>query len=133
MIDQARTALERGLPFFVHVTPVLPHWTTCYGPFKDESKYAADDPHWEMQNGWPISPCPTSRHKAQFEGQTNAHLPHWNVLPSGQVPARMQIRALNGTQAAHEDQGWRDRSSGVVDLDDMIVRQPSFAAHHSGV
>lgn len=31
VIDQARTALAAGLPFFVHVTPVLPHWTTCYG------------------------------------------------------------------------------------------------------
>lgn len=65
---KARTALNAGLPFFVHVTPVLPHWTTCYGPFDSLDQYAYDDPHREMQELWPISPCATPRHQEQFAG-----------------------------------------------------------------
>jgi hypothetical protein len=69
VVEQARTALDAGLPFFVHVTPVLPHWTTCWGPFDSLDQYAYDDPHREMEELWPISPCATPRHQKQFAGE----------------------------------------------------------------
>ena len=47
-IDQARMALSKGSPFFISITPVMPHWGTCYGP-EPGTDYANTDPHWEWK------------------------------------------------------------------------------------
>jgi hypothetical protein len=103
--------------------------------FPARAEYAYDDPHREFAELWPISPCATPRHQQQFAGMTNPHLPSWNRQESGAVPTAMSSscanksspacffhnpRILNALDAAHEDTGWRNRSAGVVDLDDMI-------------
>ena len=31
-IEQATNARKAGKPFFIHTTPVMPHWGTCIGP-----------------------------------------------------------------------------------------------------
>ena len=31
-IEQAANARKAGKPFFIHTTPVMPHWGTCIGP-----------------------------------------------------------------------------------------------------
>ena len=31
-IEQATKATKAGKPFFIHTTPVMPHWGTCIGP-----------------------------------------------------------------------------------------------------
>ena len=31
-VEQARKAQKAGKPFFIHTTPVMPHWGTCIGP-----------------------------------------------------------------------------------------------------
>ena len=111
VINQARVAIGKGLPFFVHVTPVLPHWTRCYGPFASIDDYAFDDPSREMAAKWPISPCATPRHQKQFAGMTNPHIPSWNKQESGVVPEEMQRwPLLDAMHAHHQDIGWRNRS-----------------------
>eukprot|EP00729_Bicosta_minor_P010469 gene10469-18501_t len=47
-IQHAKKAVQQGRPFFISVTPVMPHWGTCYGP-GDDSVYPPYDPHWEEQ------------------------------------------------------------------------------------
>ena len=97
-IASARRAMDAGKPFFIHVTPVMPHWGTCYGPtFPPGEGYAPTDPHWEFDltdpatgQHWamPISPCPSDRHKHAFDGQTNRHVPGvWNVTATGVLPS----------------------------------------------
>ena len=65
---------------------------------------------------------------------TNPHLPSWNKEEAGVVPVAMSTncslpypkclfhdpRVISPVDAAHQDTGWRNRSAGVVDLDDMI-------------
>lgn len=99
-------------------------------------QYADDDPHREMAERWPISPCATPRHQKQFSGLANPHVPSWNQSESGVMPTVMSTncspaespypcalhnpRILGASDATHQDIGWRNRSAGVVDLDDMI-------------
>ena len=99
-IASAKRAIAQNKPFFVHTTPVMPHWGTCYGPvFPPGQGYAPTDPHWEFDltdpegKKWalPISPCPTNRHKHAFDGQENKHVTGmWNVTAKGKIPAFMR-------------------------------------------
>lgn len=50
-LKQVDRAAKGGKPFFVSVTPVMPHWGTCYGPFEKPSDYGPLDPWHEMQVG----------------------------------------------------------------------------------
>ena len=97
----------------------------------------------------PISPCPSHKHRHDFDGQTNKHIASWNVSASGVVPPWMKMVGLmngvgcqsnestcrpwmNGMGWAkdgkqldawdewREDIGWQNRSAAVVDLDDLI-------------
>lgn len=134
-LEQARKAKAVNKPFFISVTPVMPHWGTCYGPGIPDSAYASTDPHFEFKlidpktgiaYAMPTSPCPSDRHKHSFDGQTNPHIEGvWNVTILGPRPAFMRTAyekpgALNEFQAEREDIGWRNRSGALLDLDDMI-------------
>ena len=134
-VDQMKVAAAAGLPFFVHLTATMVHEGTCYGPFKDTSKYALDDPFWEadLSQGFgctadnaqtcsiTISPCPSDKHKHDFDGQTYPHLPNWNVSEAGNVPKVMAKNpALLPYEKGRQDMGFRNRSAAIEDLDDMI-------------
>ena len=45
-VAHAAKAVGSKRPFFISVTPVMPHWGTCYGP-GPASVYPPYDPHWE--------------------------------------------------------------------------------------
>ena len=72
-IEQATNAHKAGKPFFIHTTPVMPHWGTCIGPEPPAPGYPPYDPHWEMGGlvdpltgraaKLPISPCPSHKHR----------------------------------------------------------------------
>eukprot|EP00040_Diaphanoeca_grandis_P028329 m.163845 g.163845 ORF g.163845 m.163845 type:complete len:665 (-) comp31309_c1_seq1:74-2068(-) len=134
-LTEVKKAVAKGLPFFVSVTPVMPHWGTCYGPNIPQSSYAPTDPHFEWNllgpdgvvYSMPISPCPSVRHKHKFDGMTNPHIPEiWNKTISGPRPAFMThaFETIPGHlvefQAEREDVGWRNRSASLLDLDDLI-------------
>ena len=136
-VDQATLARKGRKPFYISTTPVMPHWGTCEGgPGAGPGVYAPDDPHWEYgfltdpanpnnhKVALPISPCPSHKHAHDFDGQTNPHIPSWNVSASGVVPKAMQVYAaqevLDAYSSEREDIGWRNRSAAVVDLDDLI-------------
>jgi len=99
-LKQARRAIAAGKPFFIHVTPVMPHWGTCYGPDIPEDAYPVTDPHfeWDLTDpktgkhySLPISPCPSKRHAHAFDGKQNTHIAGvWNVSIKGPRPAFMQ-------------------------------------------
>jgi hypothetical protein len=82
-IDHAAKAVKSNRPFFISVTPVMPHWGTCYGP-GPPSVYPAYDPHWEwnLPGGlsMPISPCPTTRNRHRFDTQSNPRIPGVHVI-----------------------------------------------------
>merc|ERR1719174_26757 len=128
-LEEAKKAMKQGKPFFVHVTPVMPHWGTCYGP-GPASVYGPLDPHWEMSGvkdedgksySLPISPCPTDRHRHAFDDQSNPHIAEtWNVSIAGLRPKGMASNERNGVnafQSLREDLGWRNRSASLLDLD----------------
>ena len=134
-LESAARALALGKPFFIHTTPVMPHWGTCDGPkFPPGEGYAPDDPHWEFDltdatgKRWamPISPCPTKRHAHSFDGQRNTHVPGlWNVSITGARPLHMRQTVelpgrLTDFQVEREDMGWRNRSCALRDLDDLL-------------
>ncbi len=131
--DQVALALAKERPFFIHVTPVMPHWGTCYGPGAP-SDYAPDDPHWEFSLTDPVtgkhytmptSPCPSKKHKHAFDGHTNPRIPDlWNQTGTGPHPVWLRKmfydRPLDAYQVGREDIGFRNRSASLLDLDDML-------------
>ena len=134
-LKSARRALAQAKPFFIHVTPVMPHWGTCDGPaFPPGEGYAPTDPHWEFDlvdgagEHWmmPISPCPTKRHAHAFDGQRNRHVQGlWNISITGARPKHMlhtvEVEGrLTAFQAEREDIGWRNRSCALLDLDHLL-------------
>ena len=136
-VEQMKVATAAGLPFFVHTTATMIHEGTCYGPFKDTSKYALDDPFWESdltnfgcQAGVnaescaiTISACPSDKHKHDFDDLPVPHVPSWNKSASGPLPKPMQDQKsppLTAYQSSRQDKGYRNRSASAVDLDDMI-------------
>lgn len=136
-VDQMKIAAAAGLPFFVHTTATMVHEGTCYGPYKDTSMYANDDPFWEAdltnfgcQAGVnaescsiTISACPSDKHKHDFDDLPVPHVPSWNVSASGPLPKPMQPHKsppLTAYQSSRQDKGYRNRSASAVDLDDMI-------------
>lgn len=134
-IQQARKAVEAGKPFFIHVTPVMPHWGTCYGPGIPESAYPNYDPHFEWKltdprtgesYSLPISPCPSDRHRHHFDNQSNPRIDGvWNVSITGPRPSFMReaFESKNKVDmftAHREDLGWRNRSASLLDLDHML-------------
>ena len=135
-VDHAAKAVAANRPFFISVTPVMPHWGTCYGPGPD-SVYPAYDPHFEFNLAqanlscgdtcaMPISPCPTVRNRHKFDGQTNPHIEGvWNVSIKGNRPQAMRkIEQASGHltpfQEWRQDIGWQNRSASLIDLDEMI-------------
>lgn len=137
-VDHAAKAVQANRPFFISVTPVMPHWGTCYGP-GNGSVYANNDPHWEFDLSvkkfdfscgdtcaMPISPCPTHRNRHKFDNQSNPHIEGvWNVSIKGKRPTFMknyesQQGHLTAFQAWREDIGWQNRSASLIDLDEMI-------------
>eukprot|EP00750_Incisomonas_marina_P015021 INCI18055.2.p1 GENE.INCI18055.2~~INCI18055.2.p1 ORF type:complete len:663 (-),score=83.23 INCI18055.2:250-2106(-) len=135
-LKQVDRATSVNKPFFVSVTPVMPHWGTCYGPFAKASDYGPLDPWHEMQgvldpaggvHVLPISPCPTDANRHAFDNQTNPHIDGvWNVTISGPRPAFMadnfehNPNDVSSFVAEREDMGWRNRSAALLDLDDML-------------
>jgi arylsulfatase A-like enzyme len=134
-VEQMKIAHAAGRPFFVHTTPTMVHEGTCFGPFKDTSKYANDDPFWEadLSAGFgctaenaqtcaiTVSSCPSDRHKRAFDGITNPHVASWNASESGAVPKVMAKNPpLTAYEARRQDMGFRNRSASLLDLDDMI-------------
>ena len=65
------------------------------GPEPPAPGYPPYDPHFEMSSlvdpltgtaaHVPISPCPSVKHRHDFDGQKNKHLASWNVSASGVV------------------------------------------------
>ncbi len=134
-LQQARKAVALGKPFFVHVTPVMPHWGTCYGPGIPPSAYSNLDPHWEFtltdpttgkEHPLPISPCPSDRHRHAFDNASNPHIKGvWNVSITGPRPDYMKTHFEDATNfdkwvEGREDLGWRNRSASLLDLDHML-------------
>eukprot|EP00051_Salpingoeca_urceolata_P029152 m.489072 g.489072 ORF g.489072 m.489072 type:complete len:680 (+) comp26352_c0_seq1:136-2175(+) len=130
LVDRAG---NQSKPFFISVTPVMPHWGTCIGPGNQD--YAPTDPHWEWDlvdpttgrhYSMPTSPCPTVRHAQKFAGHTNPHISgKWNTSVKGIIPKFMSHAfehpgALTAFQAQREDIGFRNRSAALLDLDHML-------------
>ena len=135
-VEQMGVAQKKGKPFFVHVTPVMVHEGTCYGPFKDTAKYALTDPFWEQnltafgcddpkdnkKCSMTMSPCPSDRHAHAADGLVNPHVPNWNATAAGIVPAYMtkEWPPLTAYEAQRQDMGFRNRTGSAMDLDDML-------------
>lgn len=76
----------------------------------------------------PISACPTTERKHQFDGIPNPHFPSWNKSESGVVPDWIQKRGeiggpggcCTGPEVRRQNMGFRNRSVSVVDLDDLF-------------
>jgi len=135
-VAQMGVAKAAGLPFFVHLTPLMAHYGVCYGPQR-EAAYADDDPYWEKDlTAWgcshkpgtirpcsfTVSPCPTLRHKHAFDGFANPHTPAFNeTVGSGAVPGAMRaLDVISPFESSRMNVGFRNRSSSLKDLDDLI-------------
>ena len=148
-VTQMGNAVNASMPFFLHLTPLMVHWGSCY---QDHSSAAYDDPLWEMSNlpcpgnsasncSAPISACPTLKNKHYADNLTNPHVPSWNTTAAGDVPPFMvgvEICRRGGPEPTHsslpkqvepplspwqqgrQNMGYRNRTAAVIDLDDMI-------------
>ena len=133
-VAQMKKAVDASLPFFVHLTPTMVHEGTCFGPFEDDSMYARDDPYFEHDlSGFgctadnaqtcsiTVSPCPSNKHKHDYDGLPYPHVPSWNTSETGTLPKVMEKNVfLQPYEAGRQDMGFRNRSSAIRDLDDMV-------------
>lgn len=130
---QIKAAKQKGKPFYLHLTPTMIHYGTCYGPHASESKYARDDPYWEKQLEQfgcertkefhcrlTVSPCVTDRNKKLDKTLVNPHVPAYNVSATGLLPDAMQLGPLSDYVSQRQDIGFRNRTGSARDLDDMI-------------
>lgn len=132
-VEQMKVAKAASLPFFIHLTPLMIHYGVCYGPLSDELSHPPTDPYWEKNlSAWgcntkkgdvcsfSASPCPSDKHAHAFDGFVNPHVPSWNVTESGPVPGPMDLVPVNPYVSNRMDIGFRNRSSALLDLDDLI-------------
>lgn len=87
------------------------------------------DSHGKVKGKMPMptSACPSTAHKNAFVGSLNPHVPSWNQSESGTVPDFIKQRGdmdVNGCcdpwEVRRQHIGFRNRSSSLLDLDDMI-------------
>jgi hypothetical protein len=132
-VAQMQKAVADGLPFFVHLTPLMVHEGTCFGPHKDPMQYSRLDTYWERNlTAWgcdpaakgdcsyTVSPCPTEKNAHAFDGVTAPHVPSWNATASGPLPGAMDLAPVDAFVANRMDIGFRNRSVALLDLDDLI-------------
>jgi len=132
-VEQMRAARAAGLPYFVHLTPLMIHTGRCYGPLPPGGVYADDDPIQEQNlTAWgclgnerrpctfAASPCPTVRHKHAFDGALNPHVAAFNASATGELPAPMQLDPISPWVSHRMDIGFRNRSAALLDLDYLI-------------
>ncbi len=139
-LQQAQLAVKQGKPFFIHATPLTVHGGSCFGP-QPLDKYEPWDPYLEHHNPDPTlnkegkpkgifltgSPCPTVEHRWTFSNLTNPHLPSWSAFQNGTVPLTIQNAGnpdqrgcCDDWETEHQNRVYRNRTSVVLDLDDML-------------
>ena len=132
-VAQMGVAQAAGLPFFVHLTPLMVHMGVCYGPLPNELKHDIMDPFWEKNlTAWgcdgnekpcvfSASPCPTLKNKHAFDGAKNPHVPSWNKSASGAESNVMRkLMPVSEYSSNRMDIAFRNRSSSLLDLDMLI-------------
>jgi N-acetylglucosamine-6-sulfatase len=132
-VKQMGAAVAAGLPFFVHLTPLMIHYGVCYGPLPKGETNNVTDPYWEkdltnwgcnMKQNKPcsltISPCVSLKNEHAFDGHTNPHTPSWNVSASGPLPSSMVLRDISEFTSNRQDIGFRNRSAALLDLDSLL-------------
>ena len=133
-VEQMQAAAAAGLPYFVHLTPLMVHAGQCVGPLPNDLDHALDDPWWEKNlTAWgcagtaarpcafTASPCPTDRHKHASDALANPHVPSWNATASGgTLPTAMLLPPVSPWVSQRMDIAFRNRSSALLDLDYLI-------------
>ena len=135
-VQQMQRAVADGLPFFVHLTPLMVHSGVCYGPFARDSDWPPEDPYHEANltrwgcDGSParpcdfeVSPCVSAKHRHAFDGQANPHLPSYNASAAGPLPDPMgppTLGPISEWVSERQDVGFRNRSASLLDLDALI-------------
>ena len=132
-VEQMRRGLAESRPFFVHLTPLMVHEGTCYGPHKDPMQYDRLDTYWERNlTDWgcdpkakgdcsyTVSPCPSVKNAHAFDGRSNPHVPSWNASATGPLPAAMVLPPIDAYMSGRMDIGFRNRSVALLDLDALI-------------
>jgi hypothetical protein len=137
-VTQMNVAKQAGLPFFVHLTPLMIHMGVCYGPLTGgpagQLNHALDDPYWEKNlTAWgcepgamkpcsfTASPCVTEKHKHAFDGVLNPHVPSFNESVIGDMSTEMKRYSPVSDYASNRmDIAYRNRSAALLDLDMLI-------------
>jgi N-acetylglucosamine-6-sulfatase len=133
-VQQMGVAVNAGLPFFVHLTPLMIHYGVCYGPLPNGVTNNLTDPFWEKDlTDWgcankqnrpcslSISPCPSLKNANAFEGQRNPHTPAYNASASGPLPGAMSsLPKTSPFTSNRQDIGFRNRSAALLDLDALL-------------
>ena len=132
-VQQMKLAVDAGLPFFLHLTPLMIHYGVCYGPLPKGTQNNLTDPFWEKdltnwgcnqkQNkpcSFSASPCVSIKNEHAFDGQVNPHTPAWNATESGPLPSAMNLVGISDYTSNRMDIGFRNRSAALLDLDSLI-------------
>ena len=130
-IMQMREAVAAGKPFYLHLTPVAPHESTCYGCAGRESRACAS---LYPQDGGEIAgnggdnyglfgrPCPAKRHRHLFLNLTMPRVPSWNRTSNAPVSFNAFAKPINEQEAIEIERTWITRLQALMSVDEMVEK-----------
>ena len=127
-VSVMKQAQSEKKPFYIHLTPVAPHWGTCgchTPPVLPFAPSPPPPPPFHSDNNdtipqWKCSPCPDSAHSSSFPNLRNPHTPAYNCSTAG-LPSLMGLtQPLTPAIAAGEDNCFQHRVRSLQGLDRLV-------------
>eukprot|EP00040_Diaphanoeca_grandis_P008602 m.45819 g.45819 ORF g.45819 m.45819 type:complete len:534 (+) comp20065_c0_seq3:226-1827(+) len=115
-IAQMNIAVSNAKPFYLHLTPVAPHESTC------NNTGSGGYPEGGDNYGDFGRPCPAFRHRGLFLNLSMPHLPNWNHTSDSPVSFNKWTQPISSNLSLTIDQTWRVRLQALMSVDEMVGR-----------
>ena len=120
-VANMRLAVAQKKPFYLHLTPVAPHESTCYGcGGHDRVACSERYPASDSNGGLFGRPCPAIRHRQLFLNLTMPRAPNWNRSSNFPVSFTAFAKPVTQNQSREIDETWRVRLQALMSVDEMV-------------
>ena len=119
-----RLATSEEKPFYLHLTPVAPHESTCHGcdgpDRRDRVACGELYPQSATNFGLFGRPCPAIRHRQLFLNLSMPRAPNWNRSSNFPVSFTAFSKFLTANESEEIDHTWRVRLQALMSVDEMV-------------